>query len=236
MKPTLELMTKPLENEPWWAELTAEEKAEQKRDDGVLIEALEGMRRNRMTVGEVLLRSQQRLEPHRCFLQYMERNFPFSQRTGYRMMEEWRSTKQHLPEPVIREAFRLGLDLVGTPKKPYGEFTEAVKELPPPEKPSPKQASAWLQNIVEIRRKHVPHQVKETKAIQKADSREAMRGSFIAVRRYMRRVLEEERGKWAETLCGMLLTAAGIGKAHRIAPVAIPDGWIVVAGRPKKAA
>lgn len=232
MKPTLELIIKPIESESWWAKLNDQDRKDMKEIDTTLSEALAGYRRSRMEIGEALIRAQDKLTPHGCFLQYMERNFPFSQRTGFRMMEEWRARKKNLPERVITEAVRLGVDLVGTSKKPFGEYTAAVAELPPPEKPSARQASEWLREIVQKR--NVLKARREPKT-PRTDHQEEMRIAFAVMRRRQRRVYEEERVHWTEHLCGLMLSSIGITKMRRIEPQPIPPEWIVTLGRPKAA-
>lgn len=67
------------------------------------------------------------------------------------------------------------------------------------------------------------------------DEEELLKESFVLVRRRLKKIPEEMRLSFLDRLSGMLMPIADFNaRPHTIRPVAVPEGWEVTPGRPRK--
>lgn len=226
-----------LQNLKWWAKLTAPEQSavieETKGLADALIETHDGMLR----VGERLTKLQGILEPHSLFTRHIS-HFHLSKRTAYRYIARYKNVAQ-LPEPIVRLAMARNLALGGdTEVKPYGNYTEAVRKLPPPRNPTEEQAATWLNQVEQV--------AKETRQAnldaapgytlpEPTDPTTAMKEAYRFVANRYRQLPNNSRARstWIKGLVGMLLTELGVSGPQQFSPTAVPEDFQVGRGRPR---
>ena len=170
------------------------------------------------------------------WLKYCNNLLPFSYRTAERYIEAFERVEGVLPAPVLEAAIARGVDLLASnadPKRPFGAYTEAVKQLPPPKDPTPKQAVEWVERVQEVA-KNTPRL--RHNARRRVGARELEVRAFQEFwRAYNGLPAGKTRAAWAVRLIAKLMTVAGL-PAQRVEPEAIPDGYRPEpVGRPKKA-
>jgi hypothetical protein len=229
-----------LTGQEWWAKLSAADQKQTMFVDSALSDGLVKEGEGRLAIGKSLMEIQRILEPQGLFLAYLKyRNQlsrrKFSQRTAYRYIAGWKHVHENIPEIALNQALRTGMDIIGfSDEKPFGAYTEAIKEVPPPKKATLKTATAWLLNIEEYRNKKPPGASPPlTKAIDEDD---LMHEAFTLIVRRLNRLPLESQAKWIVRLSGLLMRAAKVVKAQMVKPVPVPDGWEVIRGRPKRVA
>lgn len=69
------------------------------------------------------------------------------------------------------------------------------------------------------------------------DEEELLKESFTLVRRRLKKIPKDARANFIDRLSGMLMVIADFNaRPHTIRPVAVPEGWEMVPGRPRKIA
>lgn len=220
---------------PWWKKLKPDEQQTVQQESQALGQALMQHGFSKLAVGEHLGNLQAILEPKRLFVRYL-RNFHFSQRSAYRYIAGFQNARTKLPEPILRAAMARGLNMIGDTKEaPLGTYTDVVRRLPPPKTEDPEKISEWIGAVEEKHRERRSHPaaVDEEASDPETMMKECYR--FISIR--FRRLPNNSRSRanWTKTLAGMLLADLGVGNPQSIDPVAVPEDFRAVRGRPPKA-
>lgn len=209
-------------------DLDAKEKAVLQRETkGLGVDAL-AFGRARMSMGERLLKIQEILKPKGVFVRFLD-ELGFDRKTAYNLMNGFENAKANLPELVLLTASARGLDMMGTDKeRPLGRFTEAVKQLPPPNTQDVKKVNKYLDSVVQFRKENF---IQDRTSSPSAVAQECFR--FVEGR--MKR-LRGHKAKVAflESHVGMLMTSVGISNRQSFTPEAIPAGMRAKVGRPRK--
>lgn len=195
---------------------------------------------SRIAIGEHLTKLRSILEPHNMFERFLK-NFHFSKRTAYRYIAGFENAKAMLPENVVKVALSRGYAIIGdTQTKPLGIYTDAVAKLPPPTNPTVDQASTWLDQVEQVRKKARSEGTTSivtsiTSAVpQNPDVllKECYR--FINVRYKKLPINHKSRAAWVRSLVGMLLADLGVSGQQSFAPMAIPEEFRAHRGRPRE--
>lgn len=209
-------------------DLDAKEKAVlQKETKGLEIDALT-LGRARMSIGERLLKIQEILKPKGIFVRFLD-EIGFDRKTAYNLMNGFENAKAHLPELVLLTASARGLDMMGTDKdRPLGRYSEAVKQLPPPNTQDVKKVNKYLDTVIQFRKDNF---LQERTSNPSAVAQECFR--FVEGR------LKRLRGHKAkvaflESHVGMLMTSIGVSTRQSFSAEAIPTGMRAKRGRPRK--
>jgi len=161
------------------------------------------------------------------WMRYCKNVLPFTYRTAERYIERFEKIEGVVPERVIEAAIARGVDLVG------GDFSEPLKQLPPPKDPTPKQAVEWIEKAQELVR-NTPrsrHKARRRVDVVKVEVR-AFRAVVTA---YKSLPAGKGRHSWAVALVGKLLTELGLA-GQKVEAEAVPAGYRPVpVGRPRKA-
>jgi hypothetical protein len=230
-----------LVGQDWWIKLSASEQKQTMFEDEHLNEGLIKEGEGKLSIGKALMEIQNILEPLGCFLAYLKyRNQfshrKFSQRTAYRYIAGWKHAHENIPEVALTQALKQGMEIIGTSDdRPFGAYTEAIAVVPPPKKATVKNATAWLRNIEEYRSTKKPPGASPPPG-RAVDEEDLMHEAFVLIVRRLNRLPLESQAKWIVRLSGILMRAAKVVKGQMIRPAAIPEGWSVAKGRPKKVA
>lgn len=164
------------------------------------------------------------------------------ERNAYRYMDGYKNACLAFPEPVLRAAVALGLDIVSTSKnRPLGKYTEVVKLLPPPANPDPAEAARYVgqvkQTYKERRRaiaqgKIEPEVMEDEEEIQR-DPEFLLKQNFRGVKNALTHVPKRQQKRWLERLFGMVLAQQGIGNPMTFSPEAVPEDFKQGPGRPR---
>lgn len=224
-----------LEEMQGWDKLSPSEKRTVKAETEAADLAFVAQHQTRLAIGQHIGRVQEILEPKRLFLVWLERfcrKHDISQRTGYRYLDDYKAVAERVPEHVLNEAVKNGIELTGRAAK------KAIKAVPPVAPEATKEeASQWLETVAQ-KRKQVRDETKANVLTPK--------DSILAIVRIYNsqfRQLGTDRTKrrFLEETVGALLTVTGVGNPTTFHPVALPEGWNAETtgkrrGRPPKAA
>jgi hypothetical protein len=231
-----------LTGQDWWVKLSEDEQKQTAFEDEHLNEGLMREGEGRLAIGKSLAEIQNILESKGLFLAYLKyRNQfshrKFSQRTAYRYIAGWKHAHETIPQVALAQALRHGMEIIGSSDaKPFGVYTEAIENVPPPKKATVKTAAAWLRNIEEFRSAKKPPGASPPSPAREIDEEELMHEAFVLIVRRLNRLPLKSQAKWIVRLSGLLMKAAKVVKAQMVKPAEIPEGWEATRGRPKKAA
>jgi len=210
-----------------WAKQNATKVSED--DQKVVLQKVKAILHERKTlaqseeaIGQNLREMKTILEPKRIFVSSIKYFFRWSKATAYRYMAKAEIAESMLPGPIFEAAIERG-----TPLK-----KELITQNPPPNTTDPQKISAYLDTLEELPQRR-PQAALETDP--EILAKEVL--NFAGIR--LSRLQASGRDlkfvhKWTLTLAGMLLTKAGVNAEVRLAPVAIPDSFIVHRGAPRK--
>lgn len=79
--------------------------------------------------------------PYRCYVEHVQTLYrKISVKTSYRRIAEYQNAVEKYTEPVLKALLARGLDAIGESKdRPFGKYTEIIKENPPPRTEDPVQ-------------------------------------------------------------------------------------------------
>jgi len=187
-----------------------------------ILESLKNENESRMEAGKHFIELR-KLLPKGMFLSSLRETFHMSRATAYRYMDGYESAAKKLPKPVMdvvmRRAYRRAQ-------------IKRIEENPPPAKVTkdPIQIGKYLDNL-----EKTPIEIKDdTPANTDTLLRECV--NFVSSRYARLPNNSRTRSTWVRSLVGMLMTKFGIGTEQSFEPMAIPDKFRVVRGRPKTAA
>lgn len=221
-----------------WERLESHDQKAVQAETKALAEALIGFGFSKLSVGEHLTKIREVLEPKRMFISFLRR-FNFSQRTAYRYIQGYENARQRLPEPVLKAAMARGYNVIGhTDDKPLGAYTDAIKRLPPPRTQDPAKISVYLDEVEEARRRSGQRRAKREKQAETEmvyDSDVLLKECYRFIDSRFKRLphTKKVRSAWVERLIGMVLTDLGSSTAQSFSPVAVPQDFRAVRGRPR---
>lgn len=213
---------------PFWDKLERAEQQAVQRETRELAEAHAGQVVSRIKMGEHLTALQDTLEGKGYFVRYLN-TLNFSYRTAYRYIEAYKAVKDQVPEIALRIAAARGMDLVGyQADRPFGAYTEPIKQLPPPSEAS--AVPEWLDKI-EAKRLELPKKARAPRAVSGETS---LKHSYRSVTARFKRVAAGKgRVALLKRLIGFLMADFGI-PAQNMEPEAPPEDFRAKVGRPKK--
>lgn len=224
----------------WWAKLSQPEQQTVDQNTVDLAEDLRAEHESQIASGQRLAALQGVLEPHNVFTRYLT-HFHLNKRTAYRRIAKYRNAAQ-LPGPILELAMARNIPIGGdTEQKPFGQYTESVRKLPPPRNPSPEQAAAWLsaieQNAKETRQANADAAPGTFAMPEPTDPQTAAKEAFRFVINRFKQLPNNTRirANWIKSLFGMILTEVGLQGAQQFAPVAVPPDFAAGRGRPRAA-
>ena len=222
----------------WWDKLNIDEQQTVEHEGRGLAEALLNFGASRMAVGERLATLQEILEPHKCFVRFLQ-HFHFSQRTAYRAIRGYHNAKQSLPPVALQVASARGMNMLGESEtKPLGIYTEAVKKLPPPAVQDVAKMQVWLDKVEALRKETARIPVSERPRLVAEPSHDRnllLKEAYRAIHRCYGQLPgnSKTRANWVRDLVGHLLIDLGTRGPQTYSPVAIPEDFRAVRGRPR---
>jgi len=231
--------TPKLVSERWWEKLAPSEQTILQVESEGLAMAMLVQGYSRLAIGAHLVKAQAILEPHHVFGKFLKL-FRFTARTAYRYIQRYNNASSHLPETILRTAMVRGIDISGeSVEQPLGRYTTAAKALPPPADPTDEQAGIWLDSVVKAAKEKNDAPERTDLAVpipQDPDTllKECYR--FCSLRYRKLPINSRIRKTWVHHLSGMLLTDLGVGHAQSVAPIAVPEEFRAMRGRPREGA
>jgi hypothetical protein len=201
-----------------WSNLQSTEQTLITTETLAIATCLQSVSQAKIAVGEHLSKVRVVLEPKRIFTKYLKTMFHLSKATAYRYIDLYEAAKSALPANILQIAMM----------RPDDRLTlRAIKDAPkPPRTTNVVEINQYLDKLAQ--RKPAEHSAKERKA------EDVKRAMFHASHLLLAK-LQQGREKKAVLLdvFGMLLTDAGITVDVTIKPVAIPETFRAVRGRPR---
>lgn len=237
-------MSEPIEilsslyTEPWWMSYD-------ETDRDVLQDAAETIAFNlktewesKMAVGKALADAQRILEPHNHFTPFCQK-FHFSLRTAYRRIARWKIAIANVPDVILKEAISTGMDIVGeSEEQPFGPYTEAVKVIPMPRRPTPESARTWLEKVEE-KRKEIRSTPEKSPPIPinngvKIDRDAILKTSYIFLRKQLRKMpTKADTASILSRIVGMAITEFDLKLSEiKLAALEVPQDFMPQRGRP----
>lgn len=220
-----------------WAALATSERNAVTREHAALTGSIERLGKSWIEVGTHLKTIRDVLEPHGMFGRYLKLSpFGLSRATAYRRIKVAEKARRYLNPNLFRFALLSGLDNISV---------ESIKAVPPPASQEPAAMRQYLKSVSGKERNGRKNAGTHTSAalgysagsIANRNEEsipfdpEIMKKECInfARSRYEKLPLawpSRQRGEWARSLCGMILTMAGMGSERRVPPEAIPIDWM----------
>lgn len=199
-----------------WDDLEASEQTKIKQETIALDKALLTAGNARLAIGEHLFNVQQILEPKRIFTAYVLSQTAFSRATAYRYIDIYTAAKTILPAPVLRVAMLRGSDRLNV---------KLMEATPPPR----------TNNVVKINEYLDSMEKSGPRLVETASPDASKKDCYNYVHLRFQRLpnSHKTRSAWIHSLAGMLLAELGVSGTQTIEPVAIPDGYKAVRGRPR---
>lgn len=207
-----------LESIMGWKKLQEREQSVVRDQTRALFETIHEAGKQRLKIGEHLVKVRDVLEPHRMFERYLK-SCRFSRATAYRMMDDYNAARTILPSPIMQVALM----------RPNQRLdAKMIKSSPPPKTTDPVVINEYLDNLTKkSRAKQLQNIENNPEVLQKQ--------AFNAVRNYYDKLPKGSfRRTWMKSLTSMLLTLAGVPEDASVSPTAIPEGMVSVLGRPRK--
>jgi len=211
--------TSQLEAFAGWEKLEPKEQQTVRKETENVQEALMQEGQSKVSIGESLSTIRGVLQPKHLWMAFLKGKFHMSRATAYRYIEEYESVAKALPKKVLSIAKERGFKI---------KSGSLVKNPPP--------VTSDTQEIVHyLERLERPTVVNPPKT---ADSDMLLKECVNFVRTRFQRLPNSQRAKTAfiHSLMGMLQSTFGISSETSYGPVAVPDHFRAVRGRPRKAA
>jgi hypothetical protein len=218
-----------------WEKLSPSEKKVVRTEAEAADQAFLAQHQTRIAIGQHLQRIQSVLEPKRLFLAFLEgfcRKHDISQRTAYRYVDDYKGVADRVPEQVLNDAVKNGVELAGRAAK------KALSTAPPVAATATrKESEEWLDTVAQKR--------KEAR-VDAASRSMTPKDSILAIVKMYNSQLKQlgtdkSKRRFLEETVGALMTITGIGNVTSFYPVALPEGFHTETapkrrGRPPKAA
>jgi len=219
---------------PWWNKLEALDQSAVAKEDRELTHQLLVNSQSRLAIGKSLEAIRARLEPHGLFGRYIKYK-KFKRTIAYRRINEYKNSMANLPEPVVKVAMERNINILGESQdKPLGVYTDAVAALPPPANITDAQASTYLDQLEEVRRK-MKSEPTISFDIPVSDPRVITKAIFKFADNQLRKVENPKmRVQILNNVTGMLLKKYEM-PATTFAPKSIPEDFTIGRGKPRTA-
>lgn len=197
-----------------------------------------------LAIGQHLTNVQKLLTPYNAFYKFLA-TFHLSQKTAYRYLNGFTNAEKAFPESVLKAAMARGLKIYSDDKtRPLGNYTEAVKILPPPRgNPDAERANLYIDQLESTRKERKKRLNKRhgkgASKREEADAvaldpnvvlKQAYRTFAVLVKRLSSN--GRTRRAWLDKLVGLQMTELGIASAIQFEPSAIPEDFRAKRGRP----
>lgn len=202
-----------------WADLEKNEQALIRQETVEVDRARAQIGDGKMAAGEHLFRIREILEPKRIFTKFLT-TINLSRATAYRYIDLFTETRNVLPAPYLKQVMLRGTDRINM---------AAIAASPPPSTTNAVKINEYLDEMEKPGPRIVP-QPRDPETLRK-ECVNFVQSRFQALPKAGR-----VRPAWMRQFLGMCLTISGETQAVTIAPVAIPEGYRVTRGRPKKMA
>lgn len=227
----------------WWNKLSEQEQLTVKTEGEQLATELLNHGRSRLAIGEHLSKLQAILEPHNLFGKFLK-TYHFNSRTAYRYIRGYENASKMLPESVVKVAMVRGFNIFGeSEEKPLGIFTEAAKQLPPPQNATEKQAEVWLDSVDKVRKQVRGQGVSPSTGLQEVmavpqDPETLLKETYRFFENRYKKLPNNSkvRANWVRSLIGMALSTLGVSGQQSFTPIAVPEGYKAERGRPRQLA
>jgi hypothetical protein len=225
-------------SQAWWKKLNNVEQKEVMTETQLLSVAVIANMESRIAIGQHLTRLQEILTPYGVFNRFL-RTLHITVRSANRYVAGYKNAKAGLPENVLKVAVARGVNVMGdTEAKPFGAYTEVIKQLPPPTAPTQEQAVAYVDAIENARK-----QARSTAAtegdvtVTPMEPQEAQKVAYRQFQLVFNKLPQNKnvRKAWLKNHVGHILTLAG-ESTTTFNPIAVPEDFNVQRGRPKAAA
>jgi hypothetical protein len=202
-----------------WEKLSPSEKKVVRAETEAADQAFLAHNQTRIATGQHLARIQSVLEPKRLFLAFLEgfcRKHDISQRTGYRYIDDFKAVAERVPEQVLNDAVKNGVELAGRAAK------KALSTAPPVSASATrKESEEWLETVAQKR--------KEAR-VDAANQTMTPKESILAIvkvynSQFKQLGTDRTKRRFLEETVGALMTITGLGSATTFYPVAVPEGW-----------
>lgn len=236
---TIPQSTKEITDQKWWKDIPQNEQIVLQSEGEKIATMLLLQGYTKLALGAHFIKVQAILEPRHLFGRFL-RLFRHTPRTAYRYIQRYKNASSHLPEMILRTALVKGIEISGeSEQRPLGKYTNAAKALPPPVDPNEEQAGIWLDSVVKAAKEKNDTPERTDLAVpipQDPDTllKECYR--FCSLRYRKLPINSRIRKTWVHHLSGMLLTDLGVGHAQSVAPIAVPEEFRAMRGRPREGA
>jgi len=210
-----------------WAKLNATKlsDAEQQvvqHEVKAVLEARKSEAKSKEAIGLHLRNMKDILEPKRIFVSSIKYFFKWSRATAYRYMDLAEVAESILPGPVFEAAIERG-----TPIR-----KEVIAQNPPPNTTNPQKISEYLTKLEEmpIRRPQAALETNPEILAKEVVNFAGIRMDRLKASGKDARFMQS----WTLNVVGMFLTKLGIAAELKVAPVAIPESFVVHRGAPRK--
>lgn len=200
-----------------WDKLQASEQETVRQEDAALVEVMNQQWQSQLAGGRNLVAIQKVLHPRRIFVAYLKKRFHRDVATAYRWIELYRAN-EHLAPAVLEAAIDRGFTAVQL---------RVIADNPLKGKTDPKSVDQYLDEIVAKAKKSNVESIDDPDALLK----ECL--NFVSSRYERLPKAQRTRTNWVRSLLGMQMTRFGMATEQTLAPVAIPDWFKAVRGRPK---
>lgn len=217
---------------PWWAKVEAGDQKVVLTEAEALARQLYVNGQSRLAIGMHLEAIRTKLEPYGLFGRFLN-YFNIKRTIAYRRMAEYKNSKAILPAPVLEAAMARNINILGEKEdQPLGVYTNAVKALPFPTNPTREQATVYLDQLEDVRKKMGREHAAVAADVTPADAEEVTKEVFKFASNQIRKVEAAAQVTVLQNIVGMLLTKFE-QKATKFTPKPIPEGFDVGRGRPK---
>lgn len=199
-----------------------------------------------LSIGKHLADINEILTKQNAFYKYLK-FFGIAPKTAYRYMNGYTNAVGLLPDNVVKAAMTRGLSIVGhDEKRPLGNYTQAVKALPPPRNPDPERAAKYVDDIVGWMQKRKSYITKSRGKLKPANIKGEVepeielgdpdllkKAAYRALTHYYKRLpgRAPKKAEWLKELFGMLLTDIGVS-SWTVQAAAVPEDFPAKRGRP----
>lgn len=158
-----------------------------------------------LRIGEILSKVEMLLKPRGIWTAYLNALPGFNIASAYRFIRGYNNAELRYTKPILNLVLSSGMDMLGDDKKPYGKYTEVVKQLPPPkvsgdEAKDNATAQEWLTRV------EAKYKESRKKGAAKLPDAEALqKEAFSAVLKRYEKVPKEKQLQWLRGLFGFIL-------------------------------
>lgn len=201
-----------------WENLEPKEQQTVRLESETIAEALLMENQSRVAIGESLGAVRSILQPKHMWIAFLKEKFHMSRATAYRYIEEYEAVSKALPKKMMSIAKERGLKI-----RP-----QSLVRNPPPVTADTEEIVHYLERL---ERPTVVNPPREQ------DSDMLLKECVNFVRSRFSRLPNNQRAKTAfiRSLIGMMLSTFGISSEVSYGPVAVPDHFKAVRGRPRLA-